>query len=87
VARALAAPDFRAERCRERFRDDLRARRRKLSAVELHRIVQGLIDVASADGHVDEHERERICELAQLLGISREGSQLVLARALERRTG
>jgi len=71
---AGAAPD----RCRERFAAAFRDRRRRHSALELHRIVFGLLDVAAADGDVSETERRRLHELADVLGIPAEACDLVM---------
>lgn len=74
TAEARSAP----ERCRERFAAAFRDRRRRHSALELHRIVFGLLDVAAADGAVSEEERGRIRELAEVLGIPAEACELVV---------
>lgn len=57
-----------------------KARRRKLTAVELHRIVYGLIDVASADGQVSNPERERLRELVGVLGVQTRACDLLIAQ-------
>jgi len=84
VESVVADPAFDPTRCVDRFRADLRARRRKLSSVELHRIIQGLIDVAAADGHVDKSEIRRLHELGRELGIAPEACDLILSRSLSK---
>jgi hypothetical protein len=71
---ARAAPD----RCRERFAAAFRDRQRRHSALELHRIIFGLLDVAAADGDVSEQERGRLHELTEVLGIPTEACDLVM---------
>ena len=67
---ALAEAYNEPGKCLAAFQLALQSRRRKLSAVELHRVIYGLIDVASADGHVSEDERTRLRELAAVLGVA-----------------
>lgn len=76
IAEAKSAP----ERCRDRFAAGFRDRRRKFTALELHRIVFGLLDVASADGDVSQPELERLRELALLLEISHDACDLVASQ-------
>lgn len=83
VAAIVAAPGFDDDSCVTRFGEGLAARRKKLSAVERHRIIYGLIDVAAADGHVDPSEVERIHCLGNELGIPAPGCDLVLSQYRE----
>jgi len=76
IAEARSTP----ERCRDRFAAGFRDRRRKFTALELHRIVFGLLDVASADGDVSPPELERLRELAALLEISHDACDLVASQ-------
>jgi tellurite resistance protein len=64
--------------CRQRFIDGFRNRRRKFTAIELHRIIYGLLDIASVDGTVHEAEVVRLRELTGLLGIPENGCDLVV---------
>jgi tellurite resistance protein len=66
--------------CLDRFRDEVVQRRRKLSAVELHSIVEGLIVVASADGRIDPTEVTRLHHLGQVLGLSSHACDLMIAK-------
>ena len=76
IAEARSTPG----RCRDRFAAGFRDRRRKFTALELHRIVFGLLDVASADGDVSPPELERLRELAALLEISHDACDLVASQ-------
>ena len=71
---AAAAP----EQCRERFAAVSRDRRRKLTAVEIHRIIFGLLDVAAADGVISEAELAGVRELGGLLGVPPHACDLVV---------
>jgi hypothetical protein len=71
---ARTAPD----RCRERFAAAFRDRQRRHSALEIHRIIFGLLDVAAADGDVSVQERGRLHELADVLGIPTTACDLVM---------
>jgi uncharacterized tellurite resistance protein B-like protein len=66
------------DRCRERFAAAFRDRQRSHSALELHRIIFGLLDVAAADGDVSELERSRLHELVDVLGIPADACDLVM---------
>lgn len=67
-----------SDRCRERFAAAFRDRQRRHSALELHRIIFGLLDVAAADGEVSEVEQRRLHELADVLGIPTAACDLVM---------
>ena len=67
------------EECLENFRVAKQERRAKLTAVELHRIAQGLIDVAAADGRIDAEEVARLHRLGEVLGIGPQGCDLLVA--------
>ena len=71
------APDV--DGCLEQFRVAKEERRAKLTAVELHRIFQGLIDVAAADGRIGSAEVDRLCDLGKILGIGRAACDLLVA--------
>lgn len=66
--------------CRERFIEGFRSRRRKFNAIELHRIIYGLLDIASVDGSVSESENVRLRELALVLDIPEYACDLVVAQ-------
>lgn len=83
LAAAEAAARRDPELCRSRFAESVRARRRKLSAVELHRIIYGLIDVASADGNIAAEERERLYTLVGALSIPKQACDVILTQYLE----
>lgn len=76
IGRARANPEW----CRERFLEGVRARRRKFSALEIHRIIFGLLDMASADGAVHEREKTRLLELARLIGVPEAACELVITQ-------
>lgn len=89
----LAPPGFAAEEsfaavkaapgtCLERFRQDLAGRRRKLSALELYRIMSGVLDVACADGTLGDAERVRLREVAAAIGLRDMACDLVVERYL-----
>jgi hypothetical protein len=76
IAEARQGP----EACRDRFVEALRARRRKFNALEVHRIIYGILDVASADGSLQEHDLVSLRELADLLGVSGQACDLVVSQ-------
>lgn len=80
VVREIAVSMSHPRASLEEFVQAHKARRRKLTAVELHRIVYGLIDVASADGQVSDPERERLRELVGILGVQRCACDLLIAQ-------
>ncbi len=76
----LAGEGIDPEQCLENFSATKRERRAKLTAVELHRIAQGLIDVAAADGRIDAEEVARLHRLGEVLGIGPQGCDLLVAQ-------
>jgi tellurite resistance protein len=74
--RALADP----KTCLDAFAEAKRARRTKLTALELHRIIYGLIDVAAADGEVSPEELKHLNELGAVLGISPQACELIVRK-------
>ena len=87
VGELVGGDGFDAAGCLEKFRAAKQERRAKLSAVELHRIVQGLIDVASADGRVDDAEVGHLYDLGQVLGIGSRACDLLVAEYLKENEG
>ncbi len=76
IGRARAHPEW----CRERFLYGVRTRRRKFSALEIHRIMFGLLDLASADGTVHDGEKARLLELGRLIGVPEQACELVITQ-------
>lgn len=68
------------ERCFDQFQLARQERRAKLSAVELHRIAQGLIDVAAADGRIDPAEVAHFHRLGGALGIGPRACDLLIGQ-------
>ncbi len=66
--------------CLTHFKESIEGRHKKLSAVELHRIVYGLIDVAAADGHIDENEIVRLRELGDIIGVPGDAVELIVGQ-------
>jgi len=77
---AIAEAGKNPKACRERFVEAFRARRRKFNALEVHRIIYGILDVASADGSLQEHDVVRLRELTGLLGVSGQACDLVVSQ-------
>jgi len=66
---AVAAAGQDDAACWEHFQGAFRGRRRKFSGLELHRVIYGLYDVASADGKVTDGEMARLRKLAEAIGV------------------
>lgn len=64
--------------CLDRFRSAFRARHRKMRSVEVHRVLNGLMSIAVADGRFDALEVEAFRELAQELGIGERACDLLI---------
>jgi len=82
VEESFAAVKASPEACMERFRQDLGSRRRKLTALELYRIMSGVLDVACADGTLSDAELTRLCELGDVIGLRTTACELVVERYL-----
>lgn len=66
----------------EQFKTDLEGRRRKFSAIELYRIMAGVLSVACADGHISPEEQQRIREIGGVIGLRDVACDLVVQRYL-----
>jgi len=71
---------FDSTTCLSNFKKGIQSRRRKLTAVELYRIVFGLIDVAAADGHIDGDEVGRLHILGAAVGIGPTACDLIVEK-------
>jgi uncharacterized tellurite resistance protein B-like protein len=80
-AASLVASGTSCEACLQHFCDAVGQRRRKLSTVELHRILEGLIAVASADGQIDPSELRHLYRLCQALGLPPRACELLIANS------
>ena len=85
VSRLVSEPDLTDALCLHRFREMVSKRRQKLSSVEKHGIICGLIDVASADGHVAPAEFRRLLELGGGIDVPETGCELIVRQYLEER--
>lgn len=85
VDQLVRGGDVTDEHCLRRFTDTVARRRRKLSAVEKHGIITGLIDVASSDGQIDSSEFQRLVELGREVGVPTAGCELIVRQYLEER--
>ena len=85
VKRAVkgGVPD--SERCLKQFEDCLAQRRKKLKATELHRLMQGLLEVAIADGEIDDLEKQALETLGSKVGVNAAGCEMLVTRFLEER--
>ena len=69
-----------AEECLEQFKSSIAARRRKLKSGEIYRILQGLADVALADGRLDDSEMQAISVLGKAMGLNESACELFLSK-------
>jgi hypothetical protein len=71
--------------CLERFEDCLAGWGRKLTALEIHRIMQGLLLVSFADGEIDEDEKHAFTLLGEKLGVAAHACDLLASRYMKTR--
>jgi len=76
ILKARSSPEW----CRQRFLDGVKTRRKKYSAIELHRVIFGLLDLASANGEIHTDEVWRLRELAESIGISTHACDIVISQ-------
>jgi len=66
----------------DQFKGDLESRRRKFSAIELYRIMAGVLSVACADGNISPQEQQRVHEIGAAIGLRDVACDLVIQRYL-----
>jgi Zn-dependent protease with chaperone function/uncharacterized tellurite resistance protein B-like protein len=66
----------------DQFKGDLDSRRRKFTAIELYRIMAGVLSVACADGTISPQEQQRIHEIGAVIGLRDVACDLVVQRYL-----
>jgi uncharacterized tellurite resistance protein B-like protein len=69
-----------AETCLQNFRACLERRHKRLKALEIHRIIEGLFQIAMADGSVDDAEIRAMYQLAGILGIKPNACDLIMSQ-------
>lgn len=84
VANVFAAGVPTAEYCLEQFSNLITDRTTKLSALEIHRIMAGLLEVAASDGCISDIEEHCFKAIGRILGIPDEGGELLLVKCRER---
>lgn len=77
---ATAEAAGRVETCLERFREAVAGRHGKLKAMEIHRIMEGLLQIVHADGSVEAKEIAGYKKVGELLGVGARACELLLAR-------
>ena len=82
VTESLATASSNPALCLEQFKKDLQSRRRKFSALELSRVMSGVLDAACADGTLSKPERLRAGEIGKTIGLSDLACDLVISRYL-----
>lgn len=73
--------------CKGKFTQAIERRHERLKAIEINRILQGMLQIAYADGEIDDLECEAFRDLAQQLGIAPGASDLVRERFIEEMQG
>ncbi len=68
--------------CLERFSASFQRLPKRLRAAETYRILDSLLQVAAADGQIDDHEVKAFGVLAGRLGINKFGSDMVVKNYL-----
>ena len=71
------------DRCLKAFGDAVERREKKLRAMEVHRILHGLLLIAYADGGIESSEEDVFCQFGEKIGIRKSGCELIHARFLE----
>lgn len=80
VDAAVAAAGGSLASCLDQFRGVLKKRHGKLKAMEIHRILEGLMQVIHADGTVEAKEVQAFKRIGELLGVGERACELLLAR-------
>ena len=72
-----------SEYCLEKFSECLGARNKKMSAVEINRIVNGLLQIAVADGNIDDLETEAFRKIGEKLNLTPYACDFLISKHLE----
>ena len=73
--------------CKAKFTQSIERRHERLKAIEINRILQGMLQIAYADGEIDDLESEAFRELSSQLGINADAADLVRERFIEEMQG
>ena len=87
VHEAIEAGGVSKKLCKTRFTEAIDRRHERLKAMEINRILQGMLQIAFADGEIDSFEQEAFKELSGMLGIDATASDLVRERFIEEMQG
>lgn len=84
TADSISSADAEPDACLNKFKADLDSRRQKLSALELYRVMSGVLEVACADGALSESEKARARQVGGAIGLHDVACDLVIDRYLNR---
>ncbi len=87
VTEAIESGGVSKKACKAQFTGAIERRHERLKALEINRILQGMLQIAYADGEIDQQECAAFQELAGMLGIDSTASDLVRERFLEEMQG
>ena len=87
VQQAIDSGGVSKKKCKVKFNEAIQRRHERLKAIEINRILQGMLQIAYADGEIDEQECDAFRELAGQLGIEPGASDLVRERFIEEMQG
>jgi uncharacterized tellurite resistance protein B-like protein len=80
LEQALADGIPTADDCLQKFSENHEGWTRKLTTLEVHRVVQGLLQIAYADGHIDEQESEAFKKVGSILRLTEHACESMIAK-------
>ncbi|MHC8863729.1 M48 family metalloprotease [Arenicellales bacterium IMCC57338] len=69
-----------ADDCLQKFSENHEGWTRKLTTLEVHRVIQGLLQIAYADGHIDESETEAFKKIGAVLRLTDHACDSMIAK-------
>ncbi len=85
LRQAIATDIPSAEDCLRRFQESVANRQSKIKAMEIHRILQGLLQIAISDSEIDAAETQALEQLAGELGIGSRACRIMISNILNER--
>lgn len=72
--------------CRDRFREALQERQRRLNGMEIHKVLIGILYCAFSQGRLVREREELLFELAEMMGVQKQNCERVISQYKKERS-